>query len=125
MYTQICVANQNTKTPARAALVSLLVNLLAALALTAPLAAELLPGEWFGRAFAALHRALSLSDWGYAGLAAATSIAAFANAGFLMARARSLYGRLLDAATWRAFGGKSRACAPTPPRPTRVWPTIR
>ena len=111
MYTQICVANQNTKTPARAALVSLVVNLVAALALTAPLAAELLPGEWFGRGFAALHRALSLTDLGYAGLAAATTIAAFVNAGFLMARARSLYGGLLDAATWRAFGTSALASA--------------
>lgn len=106
MYTQVCVANQNTKTPARAALVSLVVNFLMALALTAPVSVEALPsagGAWV-RGFAALHGAVSVADWGISGLATATTVAAFANAGFLMLRTRATYGRLLDRETWLATG---------------------
>jgi putative peptidoglycan lipid II flippase len=101
---QLLVANENTRVPAQGAFVAMLVNLIAALVLIAPLDPALLPlgplSEWL----VALQRVLHLTDMGYTGLALATSIAATVNALFLFVAARRLFGPLLVGADWVAFG---------------------
>lgn len=91
IYVQVCMAHENARSPARAAAVSLGVNAVAALALIGPIPEGVLPG------LAPALGALRLLDLGFAGLALATSIAAAANAAYLIAAARRRYGALLDA----------------------------
>ncbi len=87
----LCVAHENTRTPARAAVFSLVVNAAAALFLIGPLPAEGLPAG-----FASLQSWWSVFDLGYPGLALAASIASSANAAFLWWVVRRRYGiRLL------------------------------
>ncbi len=93
IYVNLCVAHQNTTTGARAAVVSLLVNLLASLALIGPMAEDSLPASWL----AWQHR-LVIADMGYAGLALASSIAALANMLYVIASARRRHGSLLSGA---------------------------
>ncbi len=90
IYVNLCMSHENTRTPARAAIVSLVVNILASLALIGPLPQGPLPD-----AFVALQRGWVLADMGIAGLALATSIAALANALYLVAASRRHYGRQL------------------------------
>lgn len=90
----LCVAHENTATPARGAIVALGVNLLAALVLIGPLRAEGIPGP-----LAALQHRIALVDLGYAGLALAASIASLANATYLWAAARARYGALMSVGT--------------------------
>lgn len=84
---QLCFSHENTRTPAQAAGVSLAVNALAALALIGPLPGGVLPAP-----VVALQHALVVADLGFAGLALATSIAAAANALFLVWFCRVHYG---------------------------------
>ncbi len=97
---QLCIAHENTRTPAYAAVVGLLVNALAALALIAPLDPATLPGGSLGAAVVALQRTIDVAQLGYPGLALATSIAAAANAVYLFSAARRRYGRLLSGSDW-------------------------
>lgn len=83
---QLCFSHENMRTPAVAAGVSLVVNGVAALALIGPLPGGVLPE----RILAAQH-ALVVTDLGYAGLALATSLAAAANALFLVGYCRLRY----------------------------------
>ncbi len=87
---QLCFAHENTRSPANAALVSLGANLLAAVALAGPL-----PREGVPDALVFLQHRMVVFDLGYAGLALATSLAAFANAGYLFAACTRRYGPLL------------------------------
>jgi putative peptidoglycan lipid II flippase len=100
---QLCVANENTRTPAWAAAVGLTVNVIAALALIAPLDPATLPSG-FGQALVAFQRSIDVAHFGYAGLALATSIAALANLVYLLAAARHRYGALLRAGDWLDYG---------------------
>ncbi len=90
IYTGLCLAHQNTRTTAHAAVVALLANLAFSLVLIGPLPAGALPEG----ATAAQHR-IALVDLGYAGLALAASLASLANALYLVLAARRLYGRVL------------------------------
>jgi putative peptidoglycan lipid II flippase len=90
LWVGLCVAHENTATPARGAVVALVVNLLAALVLIGPLPAEGLPAP-----LRDLQHRLVLADLGYAGLALAASVASLANALYLWSAARSRYGALL------------------------------
>ncbi len=90
---QLCFSHENTRAPAWAAGVSLVVNAVAALALIGPLPADVLPG-----ALVALQHGMVVAEMGYAGLALATSIAAAANALFLVAFCRTHYGVFRPAA---------------------------
>lgn len=90
IYVTLCIAHQNTATPARGAVVSLAVNVWASLALIGPLPAGSLPG-WL---LAAQHR-LVLVDLSFVGLACASSIAATANCVYVIAAAHTRYGRML------------------------------
>jgi putative peptidoglycan lipid II flippase len=85
----LCVAHHNTRTPARAAVVGLLTNVVASLALIGPLPSGSLPGPLIEA-----QRALVVADLGFVGLALATSIASLANAVYMLAAARRRYGRL-------------------------------
>jgi putative peptidoglycan lipid II flippase len=101
MFVNLCVAHENTRTGARAALLSLVVNVLASLALIGPLPAGVLPG-WLEPAVAVQHR-LVLADLGYAGLALASSIAAAANAAYVAWSARAHHGPVLPPRAWLAW----------------------
>jgi len=90
---QLCFSHENMRTPAWAAGVSLVVNVGAAFALIGPLPADVLPGS-----LVALQHGMVVADMGYAGLALATSIAAAANALFLVAFCRTHYGVFRPAA---------------------------
>ncbi len=99
IYVNLCIAHENTATAARGALVSLLVNALASLALIGPLPAGQLPG-WF---LAAQHQ-LVVADLGFIGLACAATLGATANCAYVMASARRRYGRLLQGADLAGWG---------------------
>jgi putative peptidoglycan lipid II flippase len=86
----LCIAHEDTRTPARAAVVGLLTNVVASVALIGPLPAGSLP-----ESLLAVQHALVLADLGFVGLAAATSVASLANAVYLLAVVRRRYGRLL------------------------------
>jgi putative peptidoglycan lipid II flippase len=101
MFVNLCVAHENTRTGARAALLSLAVNVLASIALVGPLPAAGLP-EWLAGAVAFQHR-MVLADLGYAGLALAASIAATANALYVAASARAQHGPVLGRRAWLAW----------------------
>ena len=86
-----CVAHENTRAPAQAAVFSLVVNAAAALLLIGPLPAAGLPAG-----FASLQSWWTVYDLGYPGLALAASIASLANAAYLWLVVRRHYGvRLL------------------------------
>ncbi len=86
----LCFAHENARSPARGAVVAFLVHLVAALALIGPLPEGQLPA-----ALLDFQHGLVLADLGYAGLAAAASIAAVANALYLLAVVQRRYGPLL------------------------------
>ena len=90
---QLCFSHENTRIPAQAAGVSLLTNVVAALALIGPLPSGVLP-----EGLVELQHRFVVADLGYAGLALATSIAAAANALYLAAYCRVRYGVFLPAA---------------------------
>jgi peptidoglycan biosynthesis protein MviN/MurJ (putative lipid II flippase) len=85
----LCFAHENARSPARATVVAFLVHLVAALALIGPLPAGRLPGP-----ILQLQHSLVLANLDYAGLAAAASIAALANAAYLLGVVRRRYGPL-------------------------------
>jgi putative peptidoglycan lipid II flippase len=91
----LCVAHQNTRTPARAAVVGLLTNVVASIALIGPLPAGSLPAPLIEA-----QRALVVADLGFVGLALATSIAALANAVYVLVAVRRRYGQLLARDLW-------------------------
>jgi putative peptidoglycan lipid II flippase len=101
MFVNLCVAHENTRTGARAAVLSLVVNVLASLALIGPIPHGVLPG-WLEGLVAFQHR-ISMADLGYAGLALASSIAAAANAAYVAASARAQHGRVLAPRAWLAW----------------------
>jgi putative peptidoglycan lipid II flippase len=107
---QLCIAHENTRSPAQAAVVGLLANALFALALIPRLPADVLPGA-FGDALRELQALLQFADLGFAGLALATSLAALANAFFLSVVANGRYGRLLTAVDVGEFAKISAASA--------------
>jgi putative peptidoglycan lipid II flippase len=94
IYTGLCLAHEDTRTPARAAVVAVACNVLFSLALIGPLPEGALP---FGVEGA--QRALAPFDFGYAGLALAASLASLANASFVAVAAHSRYGRVLGPGT--------------------------
>ncbi|MFQ5515160.1 MAG: murein biosynthesis integral membrane protein MurJ [Myxococcota bacterium] len=98
-YVNLCMAHENTRTPAQAAIVSLIVNTLAALALIGPLPVGPLP-----EALVSLQHGWVRADLGYPGLALASSIAALANALYLIAASGRRYGRLLHGADLVGWG---------------------
>jgi putative peptidoglycan lipid II flippase len=106
---QLCLAHEDTRRPARAAGVSLAVNLGAALVLAGPLPPAGLPD-----ALVRAQHALVLADLGYAGLALATSLAAFANAAYLLGACARRYGPLFargDRARFAKLGLATAALA--------------
>ena len=93
LFVNLCVAHEDTRTGARAAVASLAANALASLALIGPLPHGALPG-WFVE----LQHRWVVADLGFAGLALASSLAAGVNALYVMARARARHGAALDRA---------------------------
>jgi len=87
IWVNLCIAHHDTRTGAQAAVVSLAVNVAAALTCVGPLPAGVLPDwvlEW-------QHR-LVIADFGYLGVALATSLAAGANAAYVIALSRIRHG---------------------------------
>jgi putative peptidoglycan lipid II flippase len=101
MFVNLCVAHENTETGARAAVLSLVVNLLASLALIGPLPQAGLPEAFSG--LVAIQHQMVLADLGYAGLALASSIAAAANALYVASSTRARHGQVLEHGSWRAW----------------------
>jgi peptidoglycan biosynthesis protein MviN/MurJ (putative lipid II flippase) len=101
MFVNLCVAHENTRTGARAALLSLVVNVGVSLALIGPIPHGVLPGWLEG--IVAFQQRISLADLGYAGLALASSIAAAANAAYVAASARANHGPVLASRSWLAW----------------------
>jgi putative peptidoglycan lipid II flippase len=101
MFVNLCVAHENTRTGAHAAVLSLVVNVLVSLALIGPLPEGVLP-HWLAGLVGLQHR-IVLADLGYAGLALASSIAATANACYVAASARLQHGRVLGPRAWLAW----------------------
>ncbi|MEX2207580.1 MAG: murein biosynthesis integral membrane protein MurJ [Myxococcota bacterium] len=100
IYVNLCVAHQNTRTGAHAAVLSLIVNVAGALVLVGPLPYGTL---WDGLVDA--QRACTLADFGFLGLALATSLAAAANAAYVMIAWRIGYGATLPALAWVGYLG--------------------
>jgi putative peptidoglycan lipid II flippase len=94
IYTGLCLAHEDTRTPARAAGVSVVCNVLFSLALIGPLPADSLP---FGAT--RVQHALVAFDLGFAGLALAASLASLANAIWVALASHRRYGAVLDSAT--------------------------
>ena len=92
IYVNLCVAHENTRTGAHAAVVSLIVNVVGALALVGPLPYGTL---WAGLVDA--QHACVIADFGFLGLALATTLAAAANAIYVMIAAHARYGANLRA----------------------------
>ncbi len=90
IYVNLCVAHENTRTGAHAAVVSLIVNVVGALVLVGPLPYGTLPDGWVDA-----QRACVVADFGFLGLALATTLAAAANAAYVMIAARLHYGAAL------------------------------
>ncbi len=95
IYVNLCVAHENTRTGAHAAVLSLVVNVLGALVLVGPLPYGTL---WDGLVDA--QRACVIADFGFLGLALATTLAAAANAAYVMIASRVHYGATLPARAW-------------------------
>ena len=110
IYVNLCVAHENTRTGAHAAVLSLIVNVLGALVLVGPLPYGTL---WDGLVEA--QRACVVADFGFLGLALATSLAAAANAVYVMIAARLRYGATLPARAWldylRLLGATAILCS--------------
>ncbi len=105
IWVNLCIAHHDTRTGAQAAVVSLAVNVVAALTCVGPLPAGVLPDwvlEW-------QHRAV-IADFGYLGVALATSLAAAANAGYVIALSRVRHGAHLHS---RDFAGYARLVGAT------------
>jgi putative peptidoglycan lipid II flippase len=86
----LCFAHENARSPARGTILAFGVHLVAALMLIGPLPESRLPAS----VLAFQHR-LVVMDLGFAGLAAAASIAALANAAYLLAVVQRRYGPLV------------------------------
>jgi putative peptidoglycan lipid II flippase len=89
-YVNLCMAHENTRTPAQAAIVSLVANAVFSLALIGPLPSGPLP-----EAFVAFQNAWVVADLGYPGLALSSSLASLANASYLIMASRHRYGPVL------------------------------
>ncbi len=114
IYVNLCVAHENTRTGAHAAVLSLIVNVLGALVLVGPLPYGTL---WDGVVEA--QRACVVADFGFLGLALATTLAAAANAAYVMIASRVRYGATLPARAWldylRLLGATAVLCAAVAP----------
>lgn len=110
IYVNLCVAHENTRTGAHAAVVSLAVNVIGALVLVGPLPYGTL---WDG--VVDLQRACVVADLGFLGLALATTVAAAANALYVMTAAHLRYGASLALRDWighlRLLGATGSLCA--------------
>jgi len=98
VWVNMSIAHHDTRTGAQAAGVSLLVNVLAALSLVGPLPAGVLP-DW---AIDLQHRCV-LADFGFLGVAVATTLAACANAAYVILRTRLLYGAHVHVRDWLGY----------------------
>jgi putative peptidoglycan lipid II flippase len=103
IYTGLCLAHENTRTPARAAVVAVVCNVIASLALIGPLPPGSLP---FG--LTGLQHALGLANLDFAGLALSASLASTANALWVGAAAHRRYGAVLGR---KALGRAGRLVA--------------
>ncbi len=92
IYVNLCVAHENTRTGAHAAVLSLIVNVIGALVLVGPL-----PYGTLWDSVVDAQRACVVADLGFLGLALATTLAAGANAAWVMIAARIRYGATLPA----------------------------
>ncbi len=95
IYVNLCVAHENTRTGAHAAVVSLIVNVVGALVLIGPL-----PYGTLWDSVVDAQRACVVADFGFLGLALATTLAAAANAFYVMVAAHVRYGATLPARDW-------------------------
>lgn len=98
IYVNLCVAHENTRTGAHAAVLSLIVNVVGALVLVGPL-----PYGTFADAVIDAQRACVIADFGFLGLALATTLAAAANAAYVMIAARLRYGAHLQTRDWIGY----------------------
>jgi putative peptidoglycan lipid II flippase len=98
IYVNLCVAHENTRTGAHAAVVSLIVNVVGALVLVGPL-----PYGTFSDHLIDAQRACVVADFGFLGLALATTLAAAANAAYVMIAARVKYGAHLEPRDWIGY----------------------
>jgi putative peptidoglycan lipid II flippase len=98
IWVNLCIAHHDTRTGAQAAVVSLTVNVAAALTCVGPLPAGVLP-DW---AIELQHRCV-LADFGYLGVALATSLAAAANAAYVVAVSRLRHGTHVHARDWIGY----------------------
>jgi peptidoglycan biosynthesis protein MviN/MurJ (putative lipid II flippase) len=103
IWVNLCVAHHDTRTGAQAAIVSLVVNIAGALTLVGPLPAGVLPDD----VLAWQHR-LVLADFGYLGVVLATTLAAAANAAYVVAVSAVRHGTHVHA---RDFAGYARLVA--------------
>jgi putative peptidoglycan lipid II flippase len=101
-YVNLCMAHEDTRTPAQAAVVSLVANVLFSLALIGPLPSGPLP-EWI----VAFQNAWVVADLGYPGLALSSSLASLANALYLILVSHRRHGGMLarsDGVRWLRLG---------------------
>jgi putative peptidoglycan lipid II flippase len=98
MYVNLCVAHENTRTGAHAAVLSLVVNVVGALVLVGPL-----PYGTFWDSVVEVQRRWVVADFGFLGLALATTLASAANAAYVMIAARLRYGAHLQASDWLGY----------------------
>ena len=120
LYVNLCVAHENTATGARGAAVSVVVNAVAALALTGPL-----PDAALWAPLLAAQHALVVADLGYAGLALASTIAASANALYVGIAAHARYGAVVgarDLLGWLRIAISSAAMSGVLYGLARIWP---
>jgi putative peptidoglycan lipid II flippase len=106
IWVNLCVAHQDTRTGAQAAVVSLLVNVAAALTCVGPLPAGALP-DWATQ----LQHSLVLADFGWVGVALATSLASAANAAYVIAISRVRHGAHVHTSDWLGYGRLAAATA--------------
>jgi len=98
VWVNVSIAHHDTRTGAQAAVVSLVVNVLAALTFIGPLPGGVLP-DW---ATELQHRCV-VADFGFLGVALATTLAAIANAGYVIARTRIHYGAHVHLRDWLGY----------------------
>ena len=98
IWVNLCIAHHDTRTGAQAAVVSLVVNVIAALTCVGPLPAGVLP-DW---AIELQHRCV-FADFGWRGVALATSLAAGANAAYVIAASRLRHGPHVHARDWLGY----------------------